>query len=199
MPIKPPRSKPQMKQLEVEKIISANHVNRKLSPCVLVGIRGYYLDSLGRPGVNDRGMFDDAFFWSTPTAFASFNGNTDPSRARPGYGTGSHKGMAVLKSGVWQYRKGLHKGYEAFRQFANVIVIRDGVSSNYEDRGMFGINIHKAGYSGTSSLGCQTVPIEQWDSFKGLGYGELDRYGQQMFYYILIEEIKRRQGILIAG
>jgi len=157
---------------------------------VLVGIRGYYQDSMGVKGKNDRGMYDDALIWlNIATGFiATYNGNCDPSAYRKGTGRGSEKGMASLKAGAWRYQPGLHKGYAAFRQAAKVTVVRDGTAGNYEDTGDFGINIHRGGVSGTSSLGCQTLPVDQWDDFKATGYKLLKDAGQKTFCYILLEK-----------
>lgn len=157
---------------------------------VLVGVRGYYRDSMGDKGTNQRGLYDDAFFWlNLKTGFlASYNGNTDPSAYRKGRGTGSKKGMANLKPGTWRYQKGTHRGYEAFTQAAKVTVSRDGFDGSYDDTGYFGINIHRGGTSGTSSLGCQTVPVSQWQDFKDTGYTLLSKARQKTFPYILVEE-----------
>jgi len=76
-----------------------------------------------------------------------------------------------------------------------VTVLRDG-DPNYPETGMFGINIHRGGASGTSSLGCQTIPPTQWEVFKSLGYEQLKLAGQATFKYVLVEEIDLRQGIL---
>jgi len=134
----------------------------------LVGIRGYYRDTMGKPGVNDRGIYDDAIFIVAPGIhFSAWNGNTDPSRYRNGAGTGAGKGMASLNTGLWRaYRFGLHKGqYRALVQTGGkVTVTRDGTPP-YEDTGYFGINIHKGGYTTTSSEGCQTVHPDQWSAF----------------------------------
>lgn len=157
-----------------EKIKATDHVK-------VIGIRGYYKKTMGNPVKNDRNIYDDALFVISPEIFASFNANTDPSVTR--------KGVAVLKPGVWRYKKGKHKinspsGYPAFVQAEKVTVIRD---QQGEDTGWFGINHHKGGYSTTSSLGCQTTYPTQWEAHRALVYSELDKYGQKDFPYILLE------------
>jgi len=130
-------------------------------------VRGYYRDSMGKAGVNDRGIYDDAIFLVGPSHFSSYNGNSDPSGYRKGHGTGASKGVARLKPGVYYaHQLGLHKGeYTALVQRAGpVTVIRDG-DPDYEETGFFGINIHRGRDGSTSSLGCQTIPPSQWFSF----------------------------------
>lgn len=185
--------KPQMSRNNCLKILEYFGVSP--NQVCLVGVRGYYLDSMGKPGQNDRRIYDDALFWITPNAYAAFQANVDPNGYRAGKGTGSGKGMANLKTGVWKYTMGLHRGYPAFVQAGEVTVQRDSntPSGFYEDTGWFGINIHKGGISSTSSLGCQTIPPDEWTSFKGLGYGELKRLGQKVFPYALISEEERRE------
>ena len=46
-------------------------------PLVVAGVRGYYKNAMGAPGVNDRGIYDDAIFVYTPSVMAAFNGNAD--------------------------------------------------------------------------------------------------------------------------
>lgn len=164
----------------------------------LLGIRGYYLNSMGAPGRNDRGIYDDALFWIARntqghiTAFFPYQANLDPSRVRPGRGTGSSKGMAVLRSGVWYYKPGLHKGVQrAFRQAEPVTVDRDAVGGgSYSDTGWFGINIHRGGRTTTGSAGCQTVPPDTWAHFRNTGYLLLNRSGQRSFPYVLREGVQ---------
>lgn len=166
------------------------------SPVRVVGIRGYYERSLGRPDRNDRGIYDDALFVDSPRGTWAFNGNTDPSRVRNGQGFGPGKGMAMLKPGLYRaHRFGQHKGqYTALVQLNGpVTVLRDAAAGPYEDRGYFGINIHRGGWSTTSSEGCQTLPPDQWDEF--LKRVELEArqahggdYAKHTIPYLLLEE-----------
>lgn len=143
----------------------------KLYPLTIVGIRGYF-SSIGPTSNNDRNIYDDAIILRVPSLkiFSTFNGNTDPSSVHKGFGTAKQtKGMAVLKTGIWPvYRFDKHNGsqpHEAICQRAEkVTVMRDG-DPPYPDTGNFGINIHRGGFTKTSSLGCQTIPPEQWDEF----------------------------------
>jgi hypothetical protein len=190
-----PSSKPHIQKADVEAIIAANAIDLKLHPVVLIGIRGYYLDSMGAPGKNGRGVYDDAFCWYSPSVCAAYNGNNDPGAFQ--------KDIASLEEGVWMYKPGLHgfnrstPPYPAFVQAGDVRVTRDGRKGDFV--GDFQIHIHHGGINTVSSLGCQTVPIEQWSSFYSVGHGELIRYNQTKFPYILISEINRRAGVLKAG
>jgi hypothetical protein len=173
-----PAGKPRLSTDELVALVEPFDVDREQHPVIVVGVRAYYRDTMGAPGVDDRGIYDDALFLHTPSVTAAFNGNTDPSRYGKGQGTGAGKGMACLQPGAWYvHRFDLHRGkYLALCQRAGeVTVMRDG-DPPYADSGMFGINIHRGGYSGTSSLGCQTVHPTQWDSFITLAVDQGKRY-----------------------
>lgn len=152
---------------------------------VLVGIRGYYANSMGVKGKNDRGIYDDAIILLSPSVHATFNANTDPSIHK--------KGIAVLKAGVHRYRKGNHGiskpggGYPALRP-ANpkeeLPVTRDITGDSMG----IAINIHRGGYRTTSSEGCQTIYPSQWDGFINLVYSEMSRYNQKTIPYLLVEQ-----------
>lgn len=171
--------------------------NEARHPLLIVGVRGYYRDTLGKPGANDRGIYDDAVFVVTPNTFTAFNANTDPSGYRKGQGKGAGKGMASLKPGVWDaYRFGKHKGqYEALIQTGGAVTVsRDGVEGPYDDTGWFGINIHKGGVNTTSSEGCQTIPPSQWPTFIALVHGEAERlfgtdWRHQVIPYVLLDGV----------
>ena len=65
-------------------------LDRQDDPVKVLAVRGYYTNSLGEKGVNDRNLYDDAIFVIEPSGVHNFNGNTDPSRFR--------KGIAKLKA-----------------------------------------------------------------------------------------------------
>lgn len=152
-------------------------------PVGLLAVRGYYRDTMGKLGANDRGIYDDAIFLYSPSAHVSFNANTDPSVTR--------KGVAVLTPGLWFYKIGIHglnkpknKRYKALVQAKPVTVLRDGVGL---DTGFFGINIHRGNFNFTSSLGCQTTYPNQYDAFIALVEEQLNRYNQRTIPYLLQE------------
>lgn len=149
----------------------------------LLGQRGYYRDTMGEEGMNDRGIYDDAISLHTPDFFKAWNANTDPSRFRDA--------IATLRPGVWDYKLGIHglskpkdRQYEALVQADVVRVIRDGGKL---DAGFFGINIHKGGYTTTSSEGCQTIYPDQWADMIGSVKREMTRLKLSTIPYVLVE------------
>jgi lysozyme len=174
-----PPAKPRISADAVEKIVRQHSVTDKV---VLVGMRGYYLNSMGKPGVNDRGIYDDAIALLSPTAYATFNANTDPSIYSPG--------IATLLPGVHRYRKGRHgisrgAGYPALRPATKgekLPVTRDGRAGTTTG---IALNIHKGGRDSTGSRGCQTIHPSQWAAFINLVYAEMSRHGQTTVPYVL--------------
>lgn len=177
-----PDSRPKLTRKEAVSYLKGSKQNPE-TDVILLGIRGYYSETFAPKG-NNRGVYDDALCIIGPEAFVAFNGNTDPSVTRPR--------VAVLKTGVWQYKPGKHGitfnrpgyPYPAFVQAAPVTVIRDKTGP---DTGWFGINIHKGSNTTTSSLGCQTVPPPQWEAFHALLNEQLKRNGQKEFAYVLVD------------
>ena len=180
-----PDKKPQLTRDELVDKIRTKFPEYKLQPFSIVGIRGYYKNSMGAQGVNDRKLYDDAIFILTKDELVSYNGNTDPGAFRAG--------IANLKPGIWEvYKFDLHNGkYLALCQRGGVVtVLRD---QKGEDTGMFGINIHKGGFTVTSSLGCQTLPPSQWEDFILKAQKYASRYigtnwrAKSNYPYILLE------------
>lgn len=149
----------------------------------VLAIRGYYKNTMGKPGVNDRGIYDDAFVLVGPGYFQTFNGNTDPSR--------EILGVAKLIPGLHYFKKGKHglsrkRPYPAFRPATpdeSLPVTRDG--QEHISKGI-AINIHKGGEVYTNSAGCQTVYPDQWLEFQETAYKLMGREGQKLLPYLLV-------------
>lgn len=170
--ILPSSDLPEITGNQIQKCLDKYHPDKtKEYPLMVVGIRGFFYDD------NKRGVYDDVIVLYVPnsdpakTLCLPFNGNTDPSKIRKGQGTGSAKGMAVLDTGLWAvYRFDRHNGsspHDAICERAGAVTVtvtRDG-NPPYQEKGDFGINIHRGGFASTSSLGCQTIPPSQWNKF----------------------------------
>lgn len=189
-----PRSRPQTTR---DGVLSFITDGLPLPPLpFLVGRRGYYADSMGRPGANDLGIFDDAIFLVEQDQLIAWNANCDPSRQRVG--------MATLVVGRWIWKPGihnqskdpaLHPHYEALVQAAPFVVRREGTEAYAvgtrhpqfgqcvgpcEWRGLFGINGHRGGETTTSSEGCQTIPPTQWPEVMPAIHRALHRVGRDV-------------------
>lgn len=183
MPILP-NSRPKMSRSDVINLINGFDLDAYILK--LIGIRGYYKQTMGNPVKNDRGIYDDAIFLLSPDAFISYNANTDPSIFRPG--------VASLKANqTVLYKFGLHgisgaHPYEAFRQYSRVTVIRDGIGEVTDTaENPFWIDIHKGSYNSTSSLGCQTIYPSQWESCLLTAKDQARRNKQTIIPYTLLE------------
>lgn len=181
-----PPKRPQADEETIRAIAARLFGQAPLPAVFVVGVRGYYLDTMGQPRLNDRGIYDDALFIVANWAFDSFNANTDPSRFTPG--------IATLCPGVHWYRPGNHGiskpggGYPAFRPATPgeaLPVYRDGQPRKSDG---IAINIHRGGYNTTSSAGCQTIHPDQWEDFHATLTAHLKRAKQLRFPYILTEE-----------
>lgn len=147
------------------------HGSTPLPPLYVLAARGYYRDTMGVPGQNDVGIYDDAIFIVTHAGLTAWNANTDPSRT--GWNPGAGKYMARLSPGVWNFRRLKHHaarpdGYLAFGQGSAPVTvqrIRQNGSIATTETGCFGINLHRGGVNGTSSEGCLTIPAGQWPAF----------------------------------
>lgn len=196
--ILPDVGRPQISATNLEILLQPFQDQLQHYPLTIIGIRGFF-PSAGPTGENDRNIYDDAIILRVPKlgVLSAFNGNTDPTRVHQGWGTSEQtRGMAVLKTGLWSvYRFDVHHGsqsHDAICQRAGkVTVMRDG-NPPYADTGNFGINIHRGGYTKTSSLGCQTIPPAQWDEFYGLACGAAKQlwgmaWKNKVVAYVLLE------------
>lgn len=159
-------------------------INAHTDAVKVVAVRGYYLNSMGKPAVNDRGIYDDAIILIGPNYFKTFNGNTDPRLAKAG--------IAMLLPGWHLFKQGQHNyknPYPAFRT-ANarevLPVLRDGQTGIKEG---VTINLHKGGQYSTNSAGCQTIIADQWDEFKKDAYNLMNKEGQRVLPYLLLENL----------
>lgn len=158
---------------------------RPLGAVYVVAIRGYYKNTMGVAGENDRGIYDDALILVGPNYYETFNANTDPSVQKPG--------IAVLLPGWHEFKQGWHgygkpSGHRAFRP-ANIKevlpVLRDGQVGIKEG---LAINLHSGGYVNTGSAGCQTIIAHQWREFQNAAYKLMDQEGQKTLPYLLLEQ-----------
>jgi hypothetical protein len=116
---KKPAAKPRLSSDDLKQKLNAFTIDYVKYPLIIVGIRGYYKNSMGAPKINDRGIYDDAVFIYTPCVFAAFNANTDPSVYRKK--TTTKKGIVSLLPGAWYVHKfdvhrGAHSQYPAICQ-----------------------------------------------------------------------------------
>lgn len=171
-----PAARPQLSIVDARKLLAAYGVTDQT---VIIAQRGYYRDTMGKPGENDRGIFDDAFIVISPRVFRTFNGNTDPSAF------GGH--LAVLQPGVWDFKLGTHhpgtpNAYPCLVQAGPVTVLRD---NGVRESGEFYIHIHHGGFNTTTSEGCQTIYAPQWAEFFELVKGEMEFYGLASIPFVL--------------
>jgi hypothetical protein len=191
-----PGSRPRLKREDLHDLMAPYAINRQKYPIMVIGIRGYYIDSLGEPGEQDRGIYDDAIFFDSIEGTVSYNANADPSY----YQTG----IASLKRGVWPaYKIDYHRGeYLALCQRNGKVTVRR--DNEDEETGYFGINIHRGSINSTSSLGCQTIYPYQWDGFIGLVIGQakkffgLEEWDEKTIPYLLLEGVRWEGSKLIV-
>jgi hypothetical protein len=168
-------------------------------PVLVVGVRGYYLHSMGDPERNDRGLYDDAIFLLERTVVGSagfppgqpragfpdpsvtaFNANTDPSRHR--------RGIATLVPGLYLCSKWMHRAKYPCLLLDQDAVTRDGMTGI--DRGRHYIEIHWSGLTATGSDGCQTIPRTEYDGPQGFqqhAYRLMYKHGMAKVPYLLVE------------
>lgn len=165
-----PNSAPQMKRAELEAKLKPwlDQLPIDKWPMVALVIRGYYLNTMGKPGVNDRGEWDDAngFLERKPDGiFAIFNANADPT-AQYRKNLGSVHAPQII-----YFKIGKHKGRDAFRQASTFMVDRDGVGLvKAGTERAFNWHDDITASQSTSSEGCQTNPKKIFPAVRELGY-----------------------------
>jgi hypothetical protein len=174
---------------------------------VLVFGRGYYRDTMGRPGQNDRGILDDALValaidGADIDAFSTFNANTDSTRTglRPDGQAGLAQLVETTKGGVYRYQLGIHTPSKPNRrpalvQHGPVTINRDGADTTRAGRietGFFGINIHNLIGSTTGSEGCQTLTPEQMQELLAFVRRWTRELGNPVVQVVLVTEEERR-------
>lgn len=185
LPMFRPKQSEAITRAVVEKYKHLMPADRRDDKVIVLFVPGYYA-SMGKAGVNDRGIYDDAAFVITPEGVENFNANTDPSRFR--------KRIATIKPmQAVRYKPGRHGlsrpdgGYPAFRQNSDITVIRDGVGEDTDSASSrFWCNNHRGGVNGTSSLGCLTHPPQQWPEYYALVRKALRVHKQTTFYVLIV-------------
>jgi hypothetical protein len=172
-----PKTRPKAELADVVKHVDAVGLSAAKEKAVIVGVRGYYKNTMGKPFVNDRNMYDDAVFIVTPNRLASFNANVDPARYKAG--------IATLEPGVYDVVKWRHQGKYDALQIVRDVVRRDGRAGL--DTGRHGINFHYGGSTNTWSKGCQTLPKAQYWQFLGLVYELMATHKKRSVKYVLTE------------
>jgi len=54
-----PQENPRLSSTELKEKIAPFQLDRTKYPLLIIGIRGYYLDTMGERGINDRGIYDE--------------------------------------------------------------------------------------------------------------------------------------------
>lgn len=202
-----------MRALLADEAVTTEAVRR--CPVILFASRGYYRNTMGRRGVNDFGVYDDACWIVTPSGGVhAYNWNCDPSKV--GWNAGVDKYYAQLAPGVWPFRQGPHRGRPGhFRQFTDEEADLADLGLMFRDERRYGeflvrrvhkdetfaeewgyqaINIHPGSNGGTGSWGCSTCPPSQWPAFQSRLYAAMDASGQNwaldkgVLLYVLSEE-----------
>jgi lysozyme len=88
-----PAARPRLSSDALLERMAPYAIDRARHPIVVAGVRAYYRDTMGHSGANDRNLYDDAIFVHTSSAMVAFNGNTDASKVRRGWGILGDKGM----------------------------------------------------------------------------------------------------------
>jgi len=148
--------------------LDPNHAN-------LIYVRGHYLDSMGRPDVDDVNIYDDAVFLASPNLRESWNANTSPSFPKKGY--------AELMLGQFVYYPSFHhiwdakKRYKALRPYPEGVrlkCLRNGKPSTCANTNAHMGGANPAAFDVVWSEGCLTVPKTQYPDFQSRVFHEIE-------------------------
>ena len=164
---------------------------------------------------NKRGIYDDQIILVTPDSLDIHKANTDPSITRKGvavlqpgvyeYKIGIHGishlnlsdpgDKAILDTLISSGKD--HTPipdrilpYWALRQAGPVAIKRDGqdkIEVEKDPNNFPWIDIHRGGYSTTSSLGCQTIHPDQWISFRDKVFKTMRDNKMALIDYLLVQ------------
>lgn len=186
-------SRPQIARTRLLELLTAQafDVNKILAANVaLVGLRGYFADSLGVKDQNDFNLYDDAMLvLERGEIIGRYNANTDPAQ---------REGRAMLAPGRYLFYRGKHKGrIDAFRAYPEGAVwpcwrLRNG---QLERSTCSHINIHDGGLTNTWSEGCQTLPGkraaavwgDQFAAMRDQVYQLMRNYKEDVIAYYLLD------------
>ena len=189
-----PPSRPRRNEDKIKSILRAYGLDKTDKP-VLVFVRGYYLDTMGVTGQDDRNIYDDAAFlyWPNGGAVESFNANTNPSFIKR-----NGRSLAQLNLGSYRFYKGLHKGkYSALRSYPEGVVLdctREGKPSTCSH-----INIHKGSTKTEAedvvwSEGRLTIPDTQYLDFITRVYDSMTKAMIKVIEVVLVENRATNNG-----
>ncbi|HEY8560527.1 MAG TPA: hypothetical protein VIL74_09130 [Pyrinomonadaceae bacterium] len=183
-------NRPNITDEETDKVVARIFGGAEFVPVLLVvGVRGYFLNSVGKPGENDLNLWDDAILvYYDSVLVKTFNANTDPSK--------HNQKLAMLDAGLYEFYQGTHKErIKAFRAYPEGVELpckRQQFDGSWVKSKCSAINIHDGAFNDTWSAGCQTVinqtPHKQFDEFRDLVYDLMDANKMKTFKYLLLEE-----------
>lgn len=169
-----PPARPKRDDATLDAVIE--HFNLVPTRACLIYVRGHYLDTMGRPGVDDVNIYDDAVYLVSPNRRESWNANTSPSFPKKGY--------AELVLGQYVYYPSYHhiwepkKRYRAFRPYPEGIklkCLRNGKLSTCQATNLHMGSDNPAAFDVVWSQGCMTVPRSQYPDYELTVRTEVER------------------------
>ena len=155
----PDSGRPNIQRAAVLALLASHNVDVNTEKLFILGLRGYYRDSMGKVGVNDIDIYDDAIVIITPTSMQAYNANLDPTESKHPEGRPTTVCGEVFRA--WKFA--LHHGkYPALCQRGGKWAVIREKTGRREDSDVLGINWHCGGNYSTGSEGCKTHPPAQW-------------------------------------